>query len=60
MKKVSPEANSSKSVKSESKEPTNVSYAIEDMNKVLGYLSNQKFSEVADLIDVLRTKGKLS
>ena len=44
----------------EQKEPTSVTYKVEDVNNVLVYLSSQKFSEVAGLINDLKTKGELS
>jgi|TARA_R110000803_G_scaffold154286_1_gene219061 hypothetical protein len=41
-------------------EPTKVTYSINDINKVLEYLSNQKYAEVVDVIGSLKTKGELS
>tara|TARA_B110000503_G_C6754952_1_gene253106 strand:+ start:113 stop:265 length:153 start_codon:yes stop_codon:yes gene_type:complete len=41
-------------------EPTKVTYSIEDMNQLLGFLSQQKYSEVAGLVDLLKSKGELS
>ena len=41
-------------------EPTKITYSINDINKVLEYLSNQKYAEVVDIIGSLKTKGELS
>ena len=41
-------------------QPTKVTYSIENMNQLLGFLSLQKYSEVAGLVDILKTKGELS
>ena len=40
--------------------PTKVTYSIENMNQLLGFLSQQKYSEVAGLVELLKTKGELS
>ena len=41
-------------------EATKITYSIEDMNQLLGFLSQQKYSEVTGLIELLKTKGELS
>jgi hypothetical protein len=41
-------------------ESTKITYSIEDMNLLLGFLSQQKYSEVAGLVELLKTKGELS
>ena len=43
-----------------SKKVSKVTYSIEDMNQVLGFLSQQKYSEVTGLVELLKTKGELS
>ena len=40
--------------------PTKVTYSIENMNQLLGFLSQQKYSEVSGLVELLKTKGELS
>tara|TARA_R110000822_G_scaffold33947_5_gene96437 strand:- start:1813 stop:1998 length:186 start_codon:yes stop_codon:yes gene_type:complete len=39
---------------------TKITYSIEDMNQLLSFLSQQKFADVAGLIEMLKTKGELS
>ena len=41
-------------------EATKVTYSIEDMNQLLAFLSQQKYAEVAGLVELLKTKGELS
>tara|TARA_R110002096_G_scaffold368745_2_gene562017 strand:+ start:1881 stop:2066 length:186 start_codon:yes stop_codon:yes gene_type:complete len=41
-------------------EATKVTYSIEDMNELLAFLSQQKYAEVAGLVELLKTKGELS
>ena len=41
-------------------EAAKVTYSIEDMNQLLGFLSQQKYAEVAGLVELLKTKGELS
>ena len=52
---------SKEAVKEDVQQPaTNITYSIEHMNQVLSFLSQQKYSEVAGLVDLLKTKGQLS
>ena len=39
---------------------TKVTYGIDEMNQLLSFLSQQKFADVAGLIEMLKTKGELS
>lgn len=41
-------------------EKTKVTYSIEDVNQLLTYLGGQKFSEVAGIVEMLKTRGELS
>jgi hypothetical protein len=60
MKKVHSASDSEKKTFAPIPEPTKVTYSIDDINKVLEYLSNQKYAEVVDVIGSLKTKGELS
>ena len=61
MKKVASKEVSKDAVQEDiQQEATKITYSIEDMNQLLGFLSQQKYSEVAGLVELLKTKGELS
>lgn len=62
MKKVAGSKAVSSDVKQETPQPeaSKITYSIEDINQLLSFLGQQKFSEVAGLIEMLKTKGQLS
>ena len=59
-KEVSKEVSKEAVQENVQQEATKVTYSIEDMNQVLGFLSQQKYSEVTGLVELLKTKGELS
>ena len=61
MKKVAGKEVSKEAVQENvQQEATKATYSIEDINQVLGFLSQQKYSEVTGLVELLKTKGELS
>jgi hypothetical protein len=59
-KEVSKEVSKEAVQENVQQEATKVTYSIEDINQVLGFLSQQKYSEVTGLVELLKTKGELS
>lgn len=61
MKKVTSKEVSKDAVQDDvQQEATKITYSIENINQVLSFLSQQKYSEVAGLVELLKTKGELS
>tara|TARA_R110000796_G_scaffold31086_1_gene82663 strand:+ start:194 stop:382 length:189 start_codon:yes stop_codon:yes gene_type:complete len=62
MKKVVDSKAVSSDVKQDAPQPeaSKITYDIEHINQVLGFLGQQKFAEVAGLVEILKTKGELS
>ena len=61
MKKVAGKEVSKDAVQDDvQQEATKITYSIENMNQVLSFLSQQKYAEVAGLVELLKTKGELS